>query len=313
MIPGRFASTYSIVARCRATGRIGIGVQSHYFAVGASVPWLASQVGAVVTQSFIDRAQGPAALAHLRAGKQPEAVIGALLAQDPARELRQIAVVDVHGNTAVHTGSGCISRCGHRSGEGYTVQGNMLASDAVLDGMSLAFEQSRAPLPWRLLEALRAAEAKGGDLRGMMSAAIRIDSGAADAEAGPIDIRVDDHEQPLVELRRVLVLADAAGHVARALRLGPSERALLELDEALRLAPAEDEYRFWKAVVLIHLGQWRRAHAILSEEVSEPLRWGRLLAALETAGLVKLEDPALRRLRGARGSDPAGDLSISVE
>jgi hypothetical protein len=143
----------------------------------------------------------------------------------------------------------------------------------------------------RLLECLEAAQAEGGDLRGMMSSAIRV---AGDSDDDRLDLRVDDDAQPLAELRRLLQRAEAANHVARAREIGPGPAALAELDAALALAPDQDEYRFWKAVVLIHLDHADRAREIIAREVADPELWRRLLVSLSAAGLVALEDSDLR-------------------
>jgi uncharacterized Ntn-hydrolase superfamily protein len=302
---GRLTSTYSIVARCRTTRELGIGVQSHYFAVGASVPWVATGIGAIATQAVIAPEHGPAALAELTAGRSPATVVDALLGDDSLRELRQIAVMDPSGAIAVHTGNACIPACGHRFGQDYAVLGNMLSSHAVLAAMANSFERSGGPLAERLRQALEAGESEGGDVRGMMSAAIRVVPG--DRRQPAVDVRVDHHAQPLEELRRLLTLALAQAHLTRALSLGPCAEALLELDEATRIAPGEDEFRFWRAVVLIGLGDPARASQILSGELSQPARWRGLLSGLEAVGLVHLEDPALRRFAASDARRARGD------
>jgi uncharacterized Ntn-hydrolase superfamily protein len=206
-------NTFSIVACDPATGELGVAVQSKYFGVGSVVPWAEAGVGAVATQSYAKMGYGPDGLKLMREGKSPREALDALLAADPQRALRQIGFVDAQGRTAAHTGAECNGWAGHREGKNFTVEGNLLAGEAVVTGMADAFEKARAEgkgelADW-LMAALRAAQEAGGDKRGQQSAALLI----VRAKAGPggdndrfIDLRVEDHEKPIEELGRLLDL-----------------------------------------------------------------------------------------------------------
>jgi len=204
--------TYSVLGRDRHTGEIGIGVASCVLAIGRVVPWATAGVGVVATQSQTRRGYGPHGIAGLEAGLEPAQVLRTLLARDAEAESRQVALLRVDGVAAAHTGPDCLPTCGHRLGDGYTVQGNMLASEAVLDAMADAFQFSTLPLAERLLAALEAGERAGGDLRGRQSAALLVVGGHRLAEpwdAVPIDLRIDHATDPLAALRRLLRLQRA--------------------------------------------------------------------------------------------------------
>jgi uncharacterized Ntn-hydrolase superfamily protein len=204
--------TFSVLARDPVTGELGIGVASCVLAIGRAVPWATAGVGAAVTQSQTRRGYGPHGLAGLGAGLDPGEVLGTLLARDSDAHTRQVALLAADGRIAAHTGSGCLPAAGHRIGTGYGVQGNMLASEAVLDAMAEGFAYTAAPLAERLLAALEAGERAGGDLRGRQSAALLIagpDVLAEPWDAVPVDLRVDDDADPLAELARLLRLQRA--------------------------------------------------------------------------------------------------------
>jgi uncharacterized Ntn-hydrolase superfamily protein len=201
--------TYSIVACDAATGEVGVAVQSKYFCVGHVVPWAKAGVGAVATQAAGVAAYGPKLLFLLGSGYTPEAALEEALAEDAGKETRQLGVVDMTGRAAAFTGAECNDWAGHLVGEGYAVQGNILASQHVVDAMARAYEQVEGPLAERLMAALEAGQEAGGDKRGQQSAALlveRLDAGKAtrDGIDKIVDLRVDDHEQPIAELRRLL-------------------------------------------------------------------------------------------------------------
>ena len=175
--PVRPVSTYSIVALDPETGELGVAVQSHWFSVGALVPWARAGVGAVATQSLVEPGYGPLGLELMAAGKTASQALDALKVADAHPEIRQVAMVDAEGNVAAHTGDNCIPEAGHRTGENYSVQANLMANDTVPDAMARAFESAEGDLAARLLAALQAAEAAGGDIRGKQSAAILVVSG----------------------------------------------------------------------------------------------------------------------------------------
>jgi Uncharacterized conserved protein len=207
-----FLHTYSIIARDEASGQLGVAVQSHWFAVGVLCPWVEAGVGAVATQSMVEVDYGPRGLAALRSGQTPQEALQTLLAQDEGRELRQVAMLDARGLTAVHTGSRCIGAAGHCSGPGFSVQANMMKNDTVWPAMAAAYQSARGSLAERLLAALKAAQAAGGDIRGKQSAALRVVDGVRSGQPWKhllVDLRVDDSPDPLAELERLLRIHQA--------------------------------------------------------------------------------------------------------
>jgi uncharacterized Ntn-hydrolase superfamily protein len=221
--------TYSIVARDPQTGELGVAVQSRAFNTGAVVPWGAPGVGVVATQSYSEPSYGPLGLDLLRAGKSPEQALAALVAADDDSDYRQVAILDAEGRVAVHVGEACIPAAGFVAGEGFSAQANMVDSERVWESMAEAFEGSEGPLADRLLEALDAAEAAGGDWRGRQAGGILVVSSAGKPWEREVDLRVDDHPDPLGELRRLARLR----HVYRAMREppGPAEEDLAVLHE----------------------------------------------------------------------------------
>ncbi|WP_267360712.1 MULTISPECIES: DUF1028 domain-containing protein [unclassified Methylobacterium] len=198
-------NTFSIVARCPRTGQLGVAVASAVPAVGGLCPYLRAGIGAVTTQSWVNPYLAKRILDGLGAGLDPDAALAAALATDDRPDLRQLGLVDGRGTAAAWTGAGCTAAAGHRTGPGYAVQGNMLADPGVIDAMALAFEESaQCDLDERLMRALEAGDAAGGDRRGKQSAAVKIVAG----EDYPcLDLRVDEHAEPVAELRRVLGVA----------------------------------------------------------------------------------------------------------
>jgi uncharacterized Ntn-hydrolase superfamily protein len=249
--------TYSIVARDPQTGRFGVAVQSHYLGVGPVVPWLEAGVGAVATQASVNISFGPIGLELLRAGRSADEVVAALLASDPQAHARQIGVVDATGRSAAHTGADCIPACGHLVGDGFTVQGNLLERDSCWPAMADAYQSALAqgaPFVERLLRAMEAAEAEGGDVRGRQSAAIMIVSADLQQAAWRgrlMDMRIEDHPDPVPELRRIVTmqlaynLLDDEGEAARG-GLPAAERYA----EARTMAPEAYELAFWRGVEL---------------------------------------------------------------
>src|SRR5512138_801191 len=207
--PLRPVHTYSIVARDPATGDLGVAVQSHWFSVGAIVPWAESGVGAVATQSFVEPSYGPKGLAMMRAGVAPKEALEHLVGEDPHPEARQVAFVDAQGRVAAYTGPMCIPAAGHRTGNGYSVQANLMLGDEVPDAMAAAFEKAKGPLAERMLAALEAAQGVGGDIRGKQSAAILVVRGKPSAKPWTdrlMDLRIEDDPDPVGEMRRLLTL-----------------------------------------------------------------------------------------------------------
>jgi uncharacterized Ntn-hydrolase superfamily protein len=258
--PRRPVSTYSIVARDATTGELGVAVQSHWFSVGSVVPWARSGVGAVATQSFVEPSYGPLGLEAMAAGTAPEATLRALVEKDPNPEVRQVALVDARGRVATHTGKGCIPGAGHRTGDGYSVQANLMLTDEVPDAMARAFESSEGPLAERMLSALEAAQAAGGDIRGKQSAAILVVRGTPSDRPWTdrlIDLRVEDSDHPLAEIRRLLHLHRAYEHMNRgdeAVAAGRMDEAAREYATAEAMVPDNHEFVFWRAVTLVTTG-----------------------------------------------------------
>jgi uncharacterized Ntn-hydrolase superfamily protein len=202
-------ATFSICALDPSTGEIGCAVQSRYFAVGSVVPWAKAGVGAVATQAAGVAAYGPQVLGLLEEGLGPEEAIAAALGDDEGRETRQLGVIAADGRSAAHTGAECLAWAGHRTGEGYSVQGNILAGEAVVTELERAFLATSGSLAERLVSALEAAQAAGGDSRGQQSSAIVVERVGAAAESRDgldrvCELRVEDHAEPIVELRRLL-------------------------------------------------------------------------------------------------------------
>jgi len=203
-------ATYSIVACDLEAGQWGVGVQSKFLAVGSVVPWAEPQVGAIATQSYANPRYGPDGLALLRDSRSAEQTIEALTSRDSDRALRQVGVVDGKGRAATFTGDDCHDWAGGRIGDGYATQGNILVSEATVDALAVTFEQnSHLELAERLVECLAAAQAAGGDRRGQQSASLLVvekDAGYAKLSDTVVDLRVDDHERPIAELRRLFTL-----------------------------------------------------------------------------------------------------------
>jgi uncharacterized Ntn-hydrolase superfamily protein len=193
--------TWSIIARDLSTGQIGIAVATRFFAVGARVPHIAPGVGGVATQALVNPYYGIDGVKLLREGSSPREVIDTLIAADGGRESRQLHVMDISGRVAAHTGAECVDWCGHIQGDGFSLAGNMLAGAAVLDDTAKAYiANATLPFAQRLIAAMKAGEAAGGDKRGKQSAALVIQG---EEEWSDLDLRVDDHTDPLAELERL--------------------------------------------------------------------------------------------------------------
>jgi uncharacterized Ntn-hydrolase superfamily protein len=263
--------TYSIVAWDAEGAELGVAVQSCAFNTGAACAWARAGVGAVATQSFTERRYGPVGLTLMQEGKSPREALDELLAEDELREVRQVAFVDRDGRTAAHTGEACIPHAGDLRGAGLSVQGNMLRSDEVWPAMADAFTAEEGSLAERLLAALDAAEEAGGDFRGQQAAGLVVVT--ADETAPPyervFDLRVDDHAEPLVELRRLHRMA--AGYRRRN-RIEAGADAAEEVDAAR--AAGLPEHDVTAAAVFAHArnGDFDRAAALVAEIVeAEPL------------------------------------------
>jgi uncharacterized Ntn-hydrolase superfamily protein len=277
--------TYSIVARDPTTGELGVAVQSHWFAVGPIVPWVRPGVGAVATQSIAEPAYGPHALDRVQAnGVGARATLDALLGEDELSRFRQVAIVDAHGEVATHTGEGCIAYAGHRAGAQFSAQANMMASPDVWPAMAAAFEAASGPLARRLLAALNAAESSGGDARGRQSSALVVAPAEGEPWQRTVDVRVDDHPEPLRELERLLDLADAYAIASEGDDLvGQGRHA--EAGERYRLAseraPGNHELLFWSGLATARAGDVARGLDQVREAIRLQPGWMELLGRLE--------------------------------
>jgi uncharacterized Ntn-hydrolase superfamily protein len=229
--------TWSIVARDPATGAFGVAVTTKFFAVGALCPHAAAGVGALATQALVNPTWGPRGLHLLVEGAPAEDALRILVESDKGRAVRQLHLIDAAGRVAAHTGADCIDWCGHKLGTGFSVAGNMLAGGAVIEASYACFAASTKPFAERFIDALDAGQAKGGDKRGKQSAALKIYT----TEDNPnLDLRVDDHAEPLAELRRLYLLSEgrfAAFRSFMATRSDPSgvfDRAVIEAEVARR-------------------------------------------------------------------------------
>lgn len=287
---GRPVSTYSIVARDPSTGELGVAVQSHWFSVGSVVPWAEAGIGAVATQSFVEPSYGPLGLAAMRAGSEAGQALRALLAKDATPDVRQVAFVDSKGRVATHTGSKCIPAAGHRTGDGWSVQANLMLSDEVPDAMARAFVDSRGALAERMLAALEAAESVGGDIRGKQSAAILVVRAKPSDKPWTdrlVDLRIEDHEHPLPELRRLLALHGAYERMNRgdeAVAAGRLDEAVREYAAAEAMFPGNDEFVFWHAVTLAQNGRVEEALPLFGRTFRMNPAWMLLVPRLPAVG-----------------------------
>ena len=300
-VPTRPVNTYSIVARDSATGQLGVAVQSHWFSVGSIVTWAEAGVGAVATQSFIDPSYGPLGLALMRAGKSAEQALAALLAGDAHPAVRQVAMVDAAGRVAVHTGESAIEAAGHVTGRGYSVQANMMLNPTVPAAMARAYESADGDLTDRLMAALSAAQAEGGDIRGSQSAAILVVRGESTGRPWAdkvIDLRVEDHPDPVGELGRLVHLARAYNHMNagdEAMTVGDIEAALREYAAAEAMVPdslTNGEMVFWHAVTLVGVGRVDESLPYFRRAFAQDANWVELVRRLPKAGQLP-DDPAI--------------------
>jgi uncharacterized Ntn-hydrolase superfamily protein len=276
--------TYSIVARDPVTGELGVAVQSHWFAVGPIVPWVRPGVGAVATQSIASPAYGPRALDRLEAGGGALAALDALLAEDELARFRQVAVIDAHGEVATHTGEGCIAFAGHAAGADFSAQANMMASPDVWPAMAAAFEAASGPLARRLLAAMNAAEGAGGDARGRQSSALVVAAGEGERWQHAVDVRVDDHPEPLAELERLLDLSDAYTLATQGDDLigqGRHAEAGERYREAAERAPENHELLFWSGLAAAGAGDMPAAVEQVRAAIRMQPGWYELLGRLE--------------------------------
>ena len=297
-MPLRPVATYSIVARDSVTGQLGVAVQSNWFSVGSIVSWAEPGIGAVATQSFIDPGYGPLGLALMRAGKSAEQALSALVSADDNRAVRQVAFVDANGTVASHTGEKCIDFAGHVTGPGYSVQANLMEKNTVPQAMAKAYRETPGDLATRLMAALEAAQAEKGDIRGKQSAAMLIVSGETSGtpwNSRIVDLRVDDHTEPLKELQRLLHVSRVYTHANKGDELMTTEQvdaAMQEYTKAMQLAPENIEMTFWPAVTLASIDRVEEALPLFKKVFARDARWAELVRRLPRAGLLP-DDQAL--------------------
>ncbi|GBC68589.1 hypothetical protein HRbin01_00272 [archaeon HR01] len=295
-------STYSIVAMDKEDGVMGVAVQSHWFSVGSIVAWAEPGVGVVATQSIVEASYGPLGLALMRGGMRAEQALKALLSVDQLPEVRQVAMLDKNGIVAVHTGNKCIPEAGHIIGDGFSVQANLMRSSRVWEEMAEAFKNSREPLHGRLLTALEAAEAAGGDIRGRQSACILVVKTSTTGSIWKdkiIDLRVEDHPEPLKELRRLVTLHEAYEHANRGdgfVAEGKINEALEEYRKASELAPDKIELKFWQALTMYLHNRQTEAEEIFKKVFLRNSDWKIVLKSLFRTGLFNIKEGDLEKI-----------------
>ncbi|NBF40600.1 MAG: DUF1028 domain-containing protein [Spirochaetes bacterium] len=303
MKPSSYAHTYSIIAIDAEAGEMGAAVQSHYFSVGSIVPWARAGVGVVATQALVNAQFGPDGLALLEAGHSPREALAKLLEADEGRAYRQVALLAPGQAPATHTGETCIAEAGHVTSTDYSCQANMMLNDTVWEAMSQAFDAENGPLSHRMLTALKAAEYEGGDIRGRQSAAmviVRTEATGRAVDDRVLDLRVEDHHNPLTELERLLAVHQAYRHADAgdaAMETGDIRRALEEFRTAEDLQPDNLELHYWHGVSLLNAGRIDEGLAILGEVVSRNRNWLELTLRLPDAGLADFDEKTLGRLR----------------
>jgi len=298
-----FAHTFSIVARDPATGEMAVGVQSHWFNVGALVPWAEAGVGAIATQSFIDKSYGYKGLLLLKQGFTAQQALDSLTKADPGREVRQVAIVDSKGNVAAHTGKGCIQYASHIKGDNFSVQSNMMLGNQVCQNMAAAFTKTAGkPLAERVLAALDSAQQAGGDIRGKQSAALVVvpaHSSGKPWNDRTIDVRVDDNPNPLTELRRLYRVQVAYLHMNNgdlATEKNDMPGAMREYGEAMKMFPDNLEMKYWTAITLANNKEVDKALSMLKEVFAKDKNWKELTRRLPSVNLLTVSDADLQRI-----------------
>ncbi len=298
-----FAHTYSIVARDPKTGEMGVGVQSHWFSVGSVVSWGEAGIGVVATQSLVNKSFGLRGLELLRQGKSPQEAINLLISDDDGRDVRQVAILDTQGRVATHTGPKCIKHAGHKIGNSFSVQANMMLSDEVWPAMAEAFKRcDNLSLPERIIKSLEAAESVGGDIRGKQSAAILIVAGEPTEnkwEDPLIDLRVEDHNEPLKELSRLLKIFRAYEHMNNgdlAIEKGDMAKALKEYDAAQKMFPENLEMTYWTAVSLANQNQMDKALILFKRIFKKDKNWRLLTERLPHSELLNVKEEEMKKI-----------------
>jgi uncharacterized Ntn-hydrolase superfamily protein len=294
--------TSSIVARDPDTGELGVAVQSHWFSVGPIVAWAEAGVGAVATQSFVDPSYGKNGLDMMRGGKSAPDTLKELLGKDDAKEVRQVAMIDAQGRVEAWTGRNDIQAAGHIVGKNFSVQANLMLNDKVWPAMARAFESTKGDLADRMLAALDAAQAAGGDIRGRQSAALIVVTGKPTGQAWKdrtFDLRVDDSPQPLQELRRLVTLQRAYNHMNAgdlAVEKKDNEGALREYSAAEKLVPENAEMIYWHAVALVNMGRVDESLPLFRKVFAMDRNWITLTPRLPKSGLLPDDPKVIERI-----------------
>jgi uncharacterized Ntn-hydrolase superfamily protein len=298
----RPVNTYSIVAYDSASGEMGVAVQSHWFQVGISVSWAEAGVGVVATQSFIEMSYGPLGLDLMRAGKTAPQALEALLQIDPQRDVRQVAMIDAKGNVAVHTGKKCISEAGDFKGRSFSVQANIMEKNTVWPAMAKAYQETKGDLLSRLMASLQAAQAEGGDIRGKQSVAILIvpiKSAGQPWKEKIVDLRIDDHPQPLKEMARLIQIHRAYTHMNKGDEYMAHDEipaALKEYSAAHKLQPDNVEILFWTAATLAGVGKTEDALPLFKEVFKKEPIWKTVVRRLPASGLLPDDEKLLHQI-----------------
>jgi uncharacterized Ntn-hydrolase superfamily protein len=304
--PLRPVHTFSIVARDPQTGEIGVAVQSHWFSVGSTVPWAEAGVGAVATQSFVEPSYGKRGLELMREGRSAPDALKALLAEDDARDVRQVAMIDAQGRVLAHTGAKNIPDAGHVVGTNYSVQANLMINDKVWPAMSRAFEATKGDLAERMLAALEAGQHAGGDIRGRQSAALIVVTGKPSGKPWAdrvFDLRVDDSEEPLKELRRLVTLQRAYNHMNAgdlAVERKDNEGALEHYSAASQLVPNNAEMMYWHAVALVNMNRVEESLPLFARVFAQDPNWATLTPRLAKVGLLPDDPQVIERIVAVR-------------
>lgn len=298
----KLANTFSIVARDPVTGEMGVAVQSHWFSVGTLVSWAEAGVGAIATQSFVNVSFGPDGLALLKQGKSAEEVLEILINSDEGREVRQLAIIDANGKVAAFTGKKCIAAAGHIIGDNFSVQANMMLNDKVWPAMARAYKEGKGHLGERMIAALEAAQQMGGDIRGKQSAVILVVKRNATGkiwEDRPIDLRVEDHPEPIQEIKRLYQLYQAyeymnAGDLA--VEKNDIQGALKAYSTAEEMFPDNLEMKYWHAVSLANVGMIDQALPIFHLIFKRDENWRTLTERLPAVGLLNIKEDELKEI-----------------
>lgn len=297
--------TFSIVARDASSGEMGVAVQSHWFSVGTAVSWAEAGVGAVATQSFVNKSFGMRGLALLKDGLTAQEALDKLLSDDDGRDVRQVAIIDTKGNVATHTGKKCIDFATQIKGEGYSVQSNMMLTNKVSKAMSAAFEKSKGKvLAERLILSLEAAQQAGGDIRGQQSAAILVVPGKSEGkpwDERTVDLRVDDSPTPIRDLRRLYNIQVAYEHMNNGdlqVEKNNMTAAMKEYNDAMKMFPQNLEMQYWTAITLANNKQVGKALPILKRIFVKENNWKELTRRLPKVGLLTVSEADLNKILG---------------